>query len=313
MNKKPALVILAAGMGSRYGGLKQLDTFTKEGDTIIDFSIYDAIEAGFGKIIFIIRQSFEVEFKEIFSKKLKDKIEIVYVYQELDKVPTAYINPNRVKPWGTGHALLLLEDVIKENFAIINADDFYGKEAFKVMAKSLIETDKNSYQYKTMAYLLENTVSEYGSVSRGECKVDSDGFLLGVTERTQIQKVENTYIRKDNNGNSIPIDGKTIVSMNFWGFTPTCFEYGKALFLEFLEENKENIKAEFYIPSLVNEIVTSAKAKITVLESDANWFGVTYKEDKENVVNAICALKNSNKYPKNLWSAQYTSTTKELS
>jgi dTDP-glucose pyrophosphorylase len=299
--EKPTLVILAAGMGSRYGGLKQIDVFTPEGDTIIDFSIYDALRAGFGKFVFIIRKSFEKEFKEIFNKKLEGKAEVAYVYQELENVPDKYINPERTKPWGTGHALLMTKDVVKENFAIINADDFYGPEAFEVMAKSLMEKDKESYDFNTMAYLLKNTVSDHGFVSRGECDVNEKGFLTGVTERTHIEKIDGKLMRKEDDGAFVEIDENTVVSMNFWGFTPKCFEFGNQLFEQFLEETKTDLKAEFYLPSIVNEILKSGKASVEVLKSDAKWFGVTYKEDKEIVEKAIGELKKQNVYPRNLW------------
>jgi dTDP-glucose pyrophosphorylase len=298
---KPTLVILAAGMGSRYGGLKQLDTFTSEGATIIDFSIYDALQAGFGKFVFIIRKSFEKEFKAFFDKKLEGKAEVVYVFQEIDDVPEQYQNPERTKPWGTGHALLMAKDVVNENFAIINADDFYGSEAFKVMAKELVSIDPTSYNFNMMGYLLKNTVSEHGFVSRGECEVDSNGFLTAITERIHIEKVNNHLIRKDENGVFVPIDGDSIVSMNFWGFTPKCFEFGEALFKEFLEENKGNLKAEFFIPLVVNEILKSGKATVEVLKSNAKWFGVTYKEDKEVVQKEIELLQKNNSYPPKLW------------
>lgn len=297
---KPTLVVLAAGMGSRYGGLKQIDVFTPEGDTIIDFSIYDALRAGFGKFVFIIRKSFEKEFKEIFNPKLKGIAEVEYVYQELESVPKKYINPNRVKPWGTGHALLMAKNVLKENFAVINADDFYGQEAFEVMAKSLMETDKNSYNFLSMAYLLKNTVSDYGFVSRGECQVNAHGYLDNVVERTHIEKVNGSIIRKDEDGSTTLIDENTIVSMNFWGFTPKFFEFGSELFNTFLEQNKSNLKAEFYLPLIVNDIIKSGKAKIKVLKSGAKWFGVTYKEDKAIVQKAIEELKINKIYPKNL-------------
>ena len=298
---KPTLVILAAGMGSRYGGLKQMDAFTQEGDTIIDFSIYDALRAGFGKFVFIIRKSFEKEFKEIFDKKLKGQAEVDYVFQEFDSVPEKYIDPNRTKPWGTGHALLMAKDVVKENFAIINADDFYGREAFMVMAKSLSEKDKESYDFNMMAYLLKNTVSDHGHVARGECEVDKNGYLMDVTERTHIEKIAGELMRKDENGKFIPIDGNTIVSMNFWGFTPKCFEFGGELFDAFLKVNKNNPKAEFFIPYVINEILRSEKASVEVLRSDAQWFGVTYKEDKEIVQAAISKLKAQGVYPTKLW------------
>lgn len=299
--EKPTLVILAAGMGSRYGGLKQIDVFTPEGDTIIDFSLYDALRAGFGKFVFIIRKSFEKEFKEIFNKKLEGKAEVDYVYQELENVPEKYSNPDRTKPWGTGHALLMAKDVVKENFAIINADDFYGSEAFDVMAKSLMKKDKESYEFNTMAYLLKNTVSDHGFVSRGECDVNENGFLTGVTERTHIEKIDGKLMRKDDNGEFVNIDENAVVSMNFWGFTPKCFEFGNQLFEQFLEETKTDLKAEFYLPSIVNEILKSGKASVAVLKSDAKWFGVTYKEDKEIVQKAIGKLKKQNVYPSNLW------------
>ncbi|WP_445734783.1 nucleotidyltransferase family protein [Mariniflexile sp.] len=298
---KPTLVVLAAGMGSRYGGLKQMDAFTSEGDTIMDFSIYDALRAGFGKFVFIIRKSFENDFRAIFDKKLKGRAEVAYVFQELDSVPEKYINPDRVKPWGTGHALLMAKDVVKENFAIINADDFYGKEAFEVMARSLMEKDKKSYQFNTMAYLLKNTVSDHGFVSRGECQVDENGYLIDVTERTHIEKIKGGLIRKDDNGQFVSIDENTIVSMNFWGFTPKCFEFGNQLFEQFLEANQSNLKAEFYLPSIVNEILKSGKATVEVLKSDAQWFGVTYKEDKAIVEKAIGKLKEQGIYPTKLW------------
>ena len=299
--KKPTLVLLAAGMGSRYGGLKQMDAFTPEGDTIMDFSVYDALRAGFGKFVFIIRKSFEKEFRELFDKKLEGKAEVEYVFQEIDSVPEKYQHPDRVKPWGTGHAMLMAKDKVSENFAIINADDFYGKEAFEVMAKALTEIDEESYNFNMMAYALKNTVSDHGFVSRGECTVDQNGYLSDVTERTHIEKIDGGLKRKDDSGELISIDEDTVVSMNFWGFTPKCFEFGGALFGEFLESSKGNLKAEFFIPTIVNEIINSDNAHVEVLKSDAKWFGVTYKEDKEVVQNAIEALRNNNTYPVNLW------------
>lgn len=298
---KPTLVILAAGVGSRYGGLKQLDSFTPEGDTIMDFSIYDALQAGFGKFVFIIRKNIENEFKEVFNKKLAGKAEVEYVFQEIDYVPEKYQNSERKKPWGTGHALLMAKDVVKENFAIINADDFYGKEAFEIMAKSLTKIDKESFDFNMMAYLLKNTVSDHGFVSRGECQVNEKGYLTAVTERTHIEKINNHLIRKDENGVFVPIDESTVVSMNFWGFTPKCFEFGESLFHEFLEESVHNLKAEFFIPLIVNEVLKTEKGSVEVLKSDAKWFGVTYKEDKEIVQTEIEKLRNNKIYPSKLW------------
>ena len=299
--KKPTLVILAAGIGSRYGGLKQLDTFTAEGDTIMDFSIYDALQAGFGKFVFIIRKHIEKEFKESIDKKIAGKAEVAYVYQEIDNVPKKYQNTERTKPWGTGHALLMAKNEINGNFAIINADDFYGKEAFEIMAKKLTETDKESYDFSTMAYLLKNTVSDHGFVSRGVCEVNRDGFLTDVIERNYIEKVNKYLIRRDENGVYVPISGEAIVSMNFWGFTPKCFEFGNALFENFLESNKNNLKAEFFIPLIVSDMIKSGISTVKVLKSNSKWFGVTYKEDKIIVQKEIEQLKQQQIYPSKLW------------
>ena len=302
MNKeKPTLVILAAGIGSRYGGLKQLDTFTSSGDTIMDFSIYDAIQAGFGNIVFIIRKNIEKEFKKTFNAKLKGKVAVDYVFQEIEYVPEKYQNRNRKKPWGTGHALLMAKDIVKENFAIINADDFYGKEAFQIMAKALLNIDKTSYDFSMMSYLLKNTISENGFVSRGECQVNKEGYLTDITERTHIEKKDGQLLRKNENESFIPIDKNTVVSMNFWGFTPKCFEFIDTLFDEFLEKNYNNLKAEFFIPLIVHEIIQSNTAYVKVLQSNAKWFGVTYKEDKVMVQQAINQLIKQKKYPSKLW------------
>ena len=298
---KPTLVVLAAGIGSRYGGLKQLDTFTPEGDTIIDFSIYDALEAGFGKFVFIIRKSIEADFRAEIDKKLEGKAEVAYVFQEIDKVPEKYKNNKRVKPWGTGHAMLMAKDAVQENFAIINADDFYGRAAFDSMAKYLQSIDKNSFDFSMMAYLLKNTVSENGFVSRGECQVNEQGYLTNVVERTHIETIDGALVRKDEDGNLIPIDGDTVVSMNFWGFTPRCFEYTESLFDSFLEENEENLKAEYFIPLIVNGFIENGTGSVKVLTSEAKWFGVTYKEDKESVEKEIHKLKKESIYPKHLW------------
>ena len=299
--KKPTLVILAAGVGSRYGGLKQLDTFSEQGDTILDFSIYDAIQAGFGKVVFIIRKSIEDDFKSFFNQKLKGKIEVEYVFQELDKIPEKYKDNQREKPWGTGHALLMTKDVINENFAVINADDFYGREAYVVMAEALNKIETTSNEFNMMGYVLKNTISDYGFVSRGECKVDENGFLIGLTERTQIEKVDGILKYKNELGEMVPISENTTVAMNFFGFTPKYFELSSALFEEFLEKNYKEPKAEFFIPSVVNHLIVNNLGTMEVLKSDAKWFGVTYKEDKTYVTSEIQKLKNNGTYPKNLW------------
>lgn len=297
----PTLIILAAGMGSRYGGLKQLDIFTPQGDTIIDFSLYDALQAGFKKFVFIIRESFENEFKSLIEKKIKGKAEIEYVYQEIDRVPQEYLNAERTKPWGTGHALLLAKDVVHENFAIINADDFYGRDAFMVMYDFLKKTDINSYHFSMIGYLLKNTVSDHGYVSRGVCEVDYNGNLLNVTERTYIEKSENGLRYKEEDESFTTIEEEVTVSMNFWGFTPRCFEFCNDSFKRFLEKNKGNLKAEYYLPTLVADSIASGKVNVKLLKSNDRWFGVTYPEDKEIVQKKISELRMKKLYPENLW------------
>lgn len=297
---KPTLVILAAGIGSRYGGLKQLDTFTSQGDTILDFSIFDAIQAGFGKVVFIIRKGIEADFRAFFDHKLKGKIEVAYVFQEIENVPNAFKNEKRVKPWGTGHALLMAKDAVNENFAVINADDFYGKEAFQVMAADLTNLHSEKSEFNMMGYVLKNTISEHGFVSRGECRVDDNGNLAGITERTHIEKI-NGKLQFKEDGVFKPISDQTTVSMNFFGFTPRYFELSEHLFLDFLKDNSSDLKAEFFIPLVVNHLIVNNKGTMKVLNSDARWFGVTYKEDKDYVTNEIQELKKKGEYPDLLW------------
>jgi len=299
--KKLTLVVLAAGMGSRYGGLKQMDTFTSQGDTIIDFSIYDALQAGFQKFVFVIRKSIEKDFRATIDNKLKNKAEVEYVFQEVNNVPEKYKNSKREKPWGTGHAVLMTKNVVNENFAIINADDFYGRDAFNDIAKQLIKTKENSFEFCMIGYALKNTISENGYVSRGECFVNKEGYLTNVIERTRIETIDGFLKFEDEKGKMVSIDKETTVSMNIWGFTTNYFEYGEKLFLDFLEKNKENLKAEFYLPFIVNSLLASKKATVKVLKSKAKWFGVTYNEDKENVKKEIKKLKEAGVYPINLW------------
>ncbi len=299
--KKLTLVVLAAGMGSRYGGLKQMDTFTSQGDTIIDFSIYDALQAGFQKFVFVIRKSIEKDFRATIDNKLKNKAEVEYVFQEVYNVPEKYKNSKREKPWGTGHAVLMTKNVVNENFAIINADDFYGREAFNDIAKQLIKTKENSFEFCMIGYALKNTISENGYVSRGECFVNKEGYLTNVIERTRIETIDGYLKFEDEKGKMVSIDKETTVSMNIWGFTTNYFEYGEKLFLDFLEKNKENLKAEFYLPFIINSLLASKKATVKVLKSKAKWFGVTYNEDKENVEKEIKKLKEAGVYPINLW------------
>lgn len=299
---KPTLLILAAGIGSRYGGLKQLDKVGPDGEAIIDYSIYDAIQAGFGKVVFVIRKSIEADFREFIGDKLKGKIEVEYVFQELDKLPEGIaINPERQKPWGTGHAVLMAADIIKENFAVINADDFYGRDAYTTIAKYFNELDFASNDNCMVGYQLKNTLSDHGYVSRGQCTSDENGFLKDVVERTHIEKKQAGVFFEDENKKELQLDENTLVSMNFWGFTPQYFVQLKKRFVHFMEVNKTELKAEFFIPTVVNEIIEEGIGKTKVLESNASWFGVTYQEDRPVVVESIRELIRAGKYPEKLW------------
>lgn len=301
MNKH-TLVILAAGMGSRYGGLKQLDTMSDEGDTIIDFSLYDAIEAGFKKVVFIVRESFLKDFKEIYDKKLEGKIEVAYVCQELDKIPAGYeVSPERVKPWGTGHATLMVKGEVEGNFIVINGDDFYSKGAFRTIIKELDVLDANSYNMCMVGYNLQNTISENGFVSRGECFVNDSNELTHIIERTHIEKVNGSIQRKDDDGNFVPMAENSTVSMNFWGFTPKYLDALEEDFKSFLAERSTELKSEFFIPTVVNNLLAAKKGTVKVLTSDAKWMGVTYAEDRPLVVDAIAQLKKDAIYPRDLW------------
>ena len=296
------LVVLAAGMGSRYGGLKQMDTMSDEGDTIIDFSIYDAIEAGFKKVVFIVREDFIDQFKAIFDKKLAGKIEVAYVCQEIHKVPSGYpIHPERTKPWGTGHALLMTKDVVNDNFIVINGDDFYSRQAFKSIIGELSDLDKNSYNMCMVGYSLDKTISDNGYVSRGQCYVNENHELTDVIERTHIEKIGDDIIRKDEEGNSVIMNNDTIVSMNFWGFTPKFLEVLEQDFEVFMKERSTELKSEFFIPTVVSNVIHANKGVVKVLTSDAKWYGVTYTEDKPVVTKAITELKQKGVYPKYLW------------
>lgn len=299
---KYTLVVLAAGMGSRYGGLKQMDTMSEEGDTIIDFSLYDAIDAGFQKVVFIVREEFIEQFKQQFDHKLQDKVEVEYVCQELDKIPSGYpVHPDRKKPWGTGHAVLVAKEVINENFIVINGDDFYSREAFETILVALKELDKNSYDMCMVGFNLAKTISENGYVSRGECYVNENNELTDIIERTHIEKVNGTIYRKDDKGNLIAMDEDTTVSMNFWGFTPKFLEQLEKDFVGFMSERSQELKSEFFMPTVVNNIIQENKGVVKVLKSDAKWYGVTYAEDKPVVTSAIAKMKENKMYPKHLW------------
>lgn len=299
---KPTLFVLAAGMGSRYGGLKQLDGLGPNGETIMDYSIYDAIKGGFGKIVFVIRKSFEADFKEVVVNKFKNLIDVEVVFQDITSVPQGctYI-AEREKPWGTNHAVLMGKDVIKEPFAVINADDFYGQESFAVLAEFLRSVEGKQNEYCMVGYHVGNTLSESGSVSRGVCEVDENGNLTTVVERTHIEEKGGAIIYLDEKGEEVSIPANTPVSMNMWGFTPDYFDYSEKYFIEFLAENGQKLKSEFYIPLAVNNLIVEGKATCKVLDTTSKWFGVTYAEDRPQVVLKINELIRKGVYPKQLF------------
>lgn len=300
---KPTLLVMAAGMGSRYGSLKQIDPVGPSGETIIDYSIFDAIRAGFGKVVFIIRKDIENDFRDVFLTKLAGKIKVEYVFQELNMLPDGIQVPEgRVKPWGTGHAILMAKDLIHEPFAAINADDFYGAGAFQVMADYLSSiTPGQQTDFSMVGYDLANTMSEYGSVSRGICTSDANGWLMEVTERTKIQFIANGIADVQEESNQLPLNSNDIVSMNFWGFTPSFFDLAEPMFSQFLRNNITNLKSEFYIPFAIDELIKTGKARVKVLQSHDRWFGVTYKEDKPLVIEKLVKLTREGIYPEKLW------------
>lgn len=299
---KPTLFVLAAGMGSRYGGLKQLDGVGPSGETIMDYSIYDAINAGFGKLVFVIRKSFENDFREKIVKKYEQKIPVELVFQELDKLPEGFTVPaNRVKPWGTNHAVMMGKEVINEPFAVINADDFYGRESYRVLGNFLSQLSNSKNLYCMVGYRVGNTLSESGAVARGICEVDENHNLLGIVERTQVMRIDGVVKYKDENNNWVAIDDNTPVSMNMWGFTPDYFAYSEDYFVDFLKKNAENITAEYFIPLLINHLVTNKMATVKVLDTPSKWFGVTYPEDRPGVVTKLQKLVDEGVYPSPLW------------
>ena len=299
---KPTLFVLAAGMGSRYGGLKQLDGVGPSGETIMDYSIYDAVHAGFGKLVFVIRKSFSKDFREKIVKKYEHKIPVELVFQDLDNLPAGFSVPEgREKPWGTNHAVMMGKDVIHEPFAVINADDFYGRESYKVLADYLSKLDNTRNQYCMIGYRVGNTLSESGTVARGICETDAEGNLTGVVERTQVMRIDGEVKYKDENDQWISIPDNTPVSMNMWGFTPDYFEYSEKYFVEFLKKNIQNPKAEFFIPLVVNELIVNNTAKVKVLDTPSKWFGVTYAEDRPGVVAKLQQLVDDGVYPSPLW------------
>ncbi|MGB4204354.1 MAG: sugar phosphate nucleotidyltransferase [Bacteroidales bacterium] len=297
---EPTLLVLAAGIGSRYGSLKQLDRLGPNGETIIDYSVFDARRAGFEKVVFVIRRNIEKEFNEIMMNKLAGKIKVDYVLQEIENISAGLvIHPERVKPWGTAHAVLMAKDVIKEPFAVINADDFYGADAYRVMYQHLKNAKEG--EYAMVGYELRNTLSEHGTVSRGICEPDENRLLVSVTERTKIAPEGEAIVYIDEHGNKIKLDPETIVSMNFWGFTNDFFEKLEKGFDEFIRENSNTIKSEFYIPTIVNNLLGTSGVSVKVLQSSARWFGVTYREDRAHAVSELAALTGSGEYPENLY------------
>jgi hypothetical protein len=298
---KPTLLILAAGMASRYGSMKQVDGFGPHGETIIDYSIYDAIKAGFGKVSFIIREEFAEPFKAIFEPKLKGRIETDYVYQSYDLKPFGIDKTiERAKPWGTAHAVLAARNQIHEPFCVINADDFYGADAYIKMAKFL-NTEVADDKYCIIGYQVDKTLSDYGTVSRGVCQVDANGNMVAIKERLKVYFDKDGGVVYEEDGVEHPLPSDTQVSMNFWGFTPAVFEKTEPLFKAFVEANENNPKAEFFIPLIGDELIKSGEASFKVIPTDAKWFGVTYKEDKPIVQKCISDLVANGTYPENLW------------
>lgn len=299
---KPTLFVLAAGMGSRYGSLKQLDGIGPGGDTIMDYSVYDAIRAGFGRLVFVIRHSFEKEFREKILTKYEGRIPVELVFQELDRLPEGFSCPkDREKPWGTNHAVLMGRDAIREPFAVINADDFYGRNGFEVLARKLMTLEGKQGEYCMVGYRVGNTLSESGGVSRGVCQVDEKHLLAGVVERTGIERIDGTISFRDEAGKLCTLAEDTPVSMNMWGFTPDYFDYSEELFINFLNAHGQELKSEFFIPYVVNDLIRSGRASVEVLDTTARWFGVTYSADRPGVVAKLRELTEAGEYPTKLF------------
>jgi len=298
---KPTLLVLAAGMGSRYGGNKQLDEVGPSGETIIDYSIFDAIRAGFGKIVFVIRRDIEDQVKERFVEKLSGKIEIDYVFQEITNLPEGVkVSSERSKPWGTSHAILVTEPKIKEPFGVINADDYYGAESFKILRDFLVN-DKDPNNYCIVGYKLGNTLSDHGHVNRGVCKAGEDGFLKDIVETRQIEKTKDGAVAPGPDGKLQHFTGNEIVSMNLWGFKPSCYTFLGKEFRSFIERSGMDLKSELDIPTSVDKFVKSGEITIKVLMSNERWFGVTYREDKPFVVDSIRNMIRKGIYPARIY------------
>jgi hypothetical protein len=299
---KPTLFVLAAGMGSRYGGLKQLDSLGPHGETIMDYSIYDAIQSGFGKVVFVIRKDFEADFREKILSKYEGHIPVAVVFQSTDKLPEGYVCPaDRTKPWVTNHAVMMGREVINEPFAVINADDFYGRDAFRVIGEELQKPRNGKGDYCMVGFRVGNTMSENGSVARGVCE-NKNGLLTSVVERTAISYNDNHEISfTDENGQVQILDPKTPVSMNMWGFTPDYFEYSEREFRKFLDEHLNTPKAEFFIPLAIDTLINSGEATVKVLDTDSKWFGVTYAADRPAVVEKFAQLHAEGLYPEKMF------------
>lgn len=302
--KKPVLVIMAAGMGSRYGGLKQIDPIDEQGHIIMDFSIYDAMAAGFEKVVFIIKKANEAAFKESIGERISQKIQVEYVYQELEKLPEGFTVPEgRQKPFGTGHAILCCKEVLDGPFAVINADDYYGKHAYRAIYDYLVShEDDQLYRYTMVGYALKNTLTENGHVARGICQTDAEGFLTGIDERTHIEKRDAGAAFTEDEGKTwTELSMDSTVSMNMWGFSQSILKELELGFVEFLKNDlpKNPLKAEYFLPFAVDGLLSEGKASVQVLNSQDKWYGVTYKEDKEMVVKAISELKKQGLYPEN--------------
>jgi dTDP-glucose pyrophosphorylase len=296
---KPELLVLAAGMGSRYGGLKQVDPVGPNGETIIDYSVFDAIRAGFGRLVFVIRREIERSFKEVVGRRFEERLEVDYVYQELTSIPAGLTVPaTRKKPWGTGHAILVGADAIREPFAVINGDDFYGMNSFRILAQHL---KAHPTSCAMVGYRLRNTLSDFGTVSRGVCRTDDNDYLESVTELTKIERHGNAARYTDSNGSQHPLSGEETVSLNMWGFPHSVFGHLKQQFETFLASRGGDDSAEFYIPTAVSELIHSGVEKVKVLRTPDAWFGITYREDRNRVVASIRELVERGDYPAKLW------------
>ena len=301
---KPTLFILAAGMGSRYGGLKQLDGLGPNGETIMDYSVYDAIRAGFGKVVFVIRHDFEQEFRDKVLSKYEGRIPVEVVFQDIKTIPAEFkdkVNPERTKPWGTNHAVMMGKDAIKEPFGVINADDYYGSESFQLLADFLRSVEGKKGQYCMIGFRIENTLSENGGVSRGLCEVNAEGYLTGVKECHGIEMKPDGNLIQVEDGKELPFPAGASVSMNMWGFTPDYFDYSEKAFVKFLEQNAGELKSEFYIPTVVNDLINAGESTLKVLQTPSKWFGVTFAADRDATVAQFKKLHEEGVYPEKLF------------